>query len=109
MCVCTSRWPIRPYHRLTVPGIVTLTNMQTSAAFTATAVRENFSATVTASLGSDDVRSHWIFSFSGKVNGGSVDMKMHIRLKRDGTYRYDAQGTGFELTGTTNPVPVELT
>jgi hypothetical protein len=46
------------------------------------------------------------YEFHGPVNGGVLQLR--IDQRGSGTYKIFAQGSGFDLTGTTLPVPVAL-
>jgi hypothetical protein len=46
------------------------------------------------------------YEFHGPVNGGVLHLR--IDQRGSGTYKFFAQGSGFDLTGTTLPVPVAL-
>ncbi len=46
------------------------------------------------------------YEFHGPVNGGVLHLR--IDQRGGGTYKFFAQGSGFDLTGTTLPVPVAL-
>jgi hypothetical protein len=46
------------------------------------------------------------YEFHGPVNGGVL--RLRIDQRGSGTYKFFAQGSGFDLTGTTLPVPVAL-